>query len=221
MAQPARGGMGGSDPGPRDPVRDAENPDLLASPAIDHGTLPNLRSSFADTHMRLTDGGRTRQVTPREFGVATSLAGVNMRLKAGSAREIHWHKEGEWSYMLYGTARISAVDAQGRTFLDDVHEGDLWYFPSGIPHSIQGLNPDGCEFLLVFDDGSFVEDSTFLISDRFKHVPPEVLAKSLGVGYVPFAMGHYVENTGSTTLSSWRCSAARATPTSRSTSGWR
>jgi hypothetical protein len=32
--------------------------------------------------------------------------------------------------------------------------GDLWYFGPGIPHSIQGLDPDGCEFLLVFDDGA-------------------------------------------------------------------
>jgi oxalate decarboxylase len=83
--------------------------------------------------------------------------------------------------MLYGTARITAIDAQGRNFVDDVGVGDLWYFPSGMPHSIQGLGPDGCEFLLVFDSGSFDEDSTFLISDWFKHVPPEVLAKNFGV----------------------------------------
>ena len=31
----------------------------------------------------------------------------------------------------------------------------------GIPHSIQGLG-DGCEFLLVFDDGAFSENETFL-----------------------------------------------------------
>jgi hypothetical protein len=52
--------------------------------------------------------------------------------------------------------------------------GDLWYFPGGIPHSLQGLGPDGCEFLLVFDDGSFDEDDTFLITDLFKHIPADV-----------------------------------------------
>src|SRR5262245_22587994 len=51
----------------------------------------------------------------------------------------------------------------------------------GIPHSIQGLNPDGCEFLLVFDDGDFDEENTFLITDWFKHTPNEVLAKNFGV----------------------------------------
>ena len=54
--------------------------------------------------------------------------------------------------MLYGSARITA-SIRGRNFVDDVGAGDLWYFPAGIPHSIQGLGPDGCEFLLVFDDG--------------------------------------------------------------------
>jgi len=72
------------------------------------------------------------------------------------------------------------VDSNGHNFVDDVGVGDLWYFPAGIPHSIQGLNPDGCEFLLVFDDGNFDEDSTFLISDWFKHVPSDVLAKNFG-----------------------------------------
>jgi oxalate decarboxylase len=55
------------------------------------------------------------------------------------------------------------------------------FFPSGIPHSIQGLGADGCEFLLVFDDGDFDEDNTFLISDWFKHIPTNVLAKNFGV----------------------------------------
>jgi oxalate decarboxylase len=37
--------------------------------------------------------------------------------------------------------------------------------PGGTPHSIQGLGPDGCELLLVFDDGDFDEDNTFLLND--------------------------------------------------------
>lgn len=101
-----------------------------------------------------------------------------MRLNAGGIRELHWHKEAEWAYMTYGTARVTAFDTQGGWFVDDIGVGDLWYFPPGIPHSIQGLGPDGCEFLLAFDDGNFDEDSTFLLSDWFKHVPPEILAKN-------------------------------------------
>ena len=45
-----------------------------------------------------------------------------------------------------GRARITAVDQNERNFIADVGPGDLWYFPPGIPHSIQGL--EHCEFLL-------------------------------------------------------------------------
>jgi oxalate decarboxylase len=185
--QPLRPGYGGTDPGPRNLERDRQNPDLLVPPPTDHGTLPNLRFSFSDAHMREETGGWTRQVTVRELGISKDLAGVNMRLNAGGIRELHWHKAAEWAYMLYGTARITAIDAQGHNFVDDVGVGDLWYFPPGIPHSIQGLNPDGCEFLLVFDDGDFDEDNTFLLSDWFKHTPNEVLSKNFGVPGSSFA----------------------------------
>ena len=181
MPQPRRASVGGTNPGPKNPTRASQNPDLISPPATDHGVLPNLRFSFDDAHMRLTTGGWTRQVTVRELGISKNVAGVNMRLNAGGVRELHWHKAAEWAYMLYGAARITAIDAQGRNFVDDVGVGDLWYFPSGIPHSIQGLGPDGAEFLLVFDDGEFDEDNTFLLSDWLKHTPPDVLAKNFGV----------------------------------------
>jgi oxalate decarboxylase len=109
------------------------------------------------------------------------MAGVNMRLTAGGVRELHWHTAGEWAIMLYGTARITAIDADGKSFVADVTKNDLWYFPSGIPHSIQGLDPDGAEFMLVFDDGDFSEAETVLLSDSMAHLPREVLSKNFGV----------------------------------------
>jgi len=67
--------------------------------------------------------------------------------------------------MLEGRARVTALDTEGGNFIGEVEKGDLWYFPSGHPHSLQGLGKGGCEFLLIFDDGNFSEDSTFLLSD--------------------------------------------------------
>ena len=108
------------------------------------------------------------------------MAGVDMRLKPGAIRELHWHKEAEWAYMLAGSARITAIDADGRNFIDDLGVGDLWNFRAGLPHSIQAL-ADGCEFLLVFDDGAFSENETFLLTDWMVHTPMAVLAKNFGV----------------------------------------
>jgi oxalate decarboxylase len=179
--QPMRNGAGATDPGPRNVDRDRQNPDVLAPPATDSGTIPNLRFSYADAHSRLEPGGWAREITRRELPIATTLAGVNMRLERGAVREMHWHKQAEWAYMLTGEARITAIDQDGRSFIDDVGVGDVWYFPAGIPHSIQGIGDDGCEFLLIFDDGDFSENHTFLISDWIAHTPPEVLAKNFGV----------------------------------------
>lgn len=178
--EPTQGDRGASIMGPRNIPLERENPDQLASPYTDAGSIPNLKFSFAAARNRLADGGWAREVTVRELPIATTLAGVNMRLKPGAVRELHWHKEAEWAYMLAGRARVTAVDAEGRNFIEDVGVGDLWNFPKGIPHSIQGLE-EGCEFLLVFDDGDFTENETFLISDWFLHTPREILAKNFGV----------------------------------------
>jgi oxalate decarboxylase len=187
LPQPRRPGLGGDDPGPRSAERDRLSPDMLNQPATDSGTLPNLKFSFADAPTKEYSGGWTRQITVRELAVSKTIAGVDMRLNSGGVRELHWHKEAEWAFMLYGNARITAVDADGHNFVDDVGPGDLWYFPSGVPHSIQGLGQDGCEFLLVFDDGGFDEDSTFLLTDWFNHVPPALLAKNFQAPAEAFA----------------------------------
>jgi oxalate decarboxylase len=186
VPQPIRGADGATILGPRNIPIERENPDSLASPHTDAGTIPNLKFSFAAARNRLAPGGWAREVTIRELPVATTLSGVNMRLKPGGIRELHWHKEAEWAFMLAGRARLTAIDAQGRNFIDDVGVGDLWNFPAGIPHSIQGLE-EGCEFLLVFDNGNFSENETFLISDWFAHTPRAVLAKNFGVPEAAFA----------------------------------
>ncbi len=178
--QPIRGKEGASIMGPTNPTREAESPDRLLPPPTDRGTLPSLRWSFCDSHNRVSEGGWARQTTVRELPTATEIAGVNMRLTPGSIREMHWHKEGEWAYMLKGRARITSVDQNLCTFQDDVGEGEGWYFPTGIPHSIQALE-EGCEFLLVFDDGDFDENQTFLLTDWLARTPKEVLAKNFNV----------------------------------------
>lgn len=181
VPQPIRDdGAGSSDPGPRDIMRDIENPDLLVPPATDSGLLPNLKFSFSDAHMILKPGGWSREVTVRELPISTTIAGVNMRLTGGGVREAHWHQQSEWAYMILGWARVTAVDQAGRNFIADIGPGDLWFFPPGIPHTIQGLE-GGCEFLLLFDDGKFSDLSTLSLSDWFSHTPRDVLSANFGV----------------------------------------
>jgi len=172
-----------SDPGPANPALDAQNPDSIWPPSTDSKSLvQNFKYPFSFANKRTYEGGWSREVTVRELPVSKTLAGVNMRLTAGGVRELHWHTSAEWAIMLYGTARITAIDEVGKSFVADTKKNDLWFFPSGVPHSIQGLNPDGCEFMLVFDDGDFSESETVLLSDAMAHLPTEVLSKNFGVG---------------------------------------
>ncbi len=186
IIQPIRGSRGADDLGPRNIELDLQNPDLLIPPETDNGSLPNLKFPFAMAHNRLEDGGWAREVTLREFPVSKSMAGVNMRLGAGVVRELHWHKEAEWAYILHGTARLTVVDPEGNLSIDDLKPGDVWLVPAGVPHSIQGME-EGTEFLLVFDDGNFSENETLLITEYMAHTPPSVLAKNFGVPIDNFA----------------------------------
>jgi oxalate decarboxylase len=170
-----------SEPGPVNSPLDSQNPSAGNPPPTDAGGVQTFKYPFAFGHKRLHEGGWSREVTVRELEVSKTMAGVNMRLTAGGVRELHWHTAAEWAFMLYGSARITAIDNDGKSFVADVKENDLWYFPTGIPHSIQGLNPDGAEFLLVFDDGNFSEFATVLLSDWMAHTPKDVLAKNFGV----------------------------------------
>ena len=185
-------GRNNSDPGPKNTGLDAQNADSITPPASDAGSVPTFKYPFSMANKRLYDGGWSREVTVRELPIAKAIAGVNMRLTAVGIRELHWHTAGEWALMLYGSARITAVDAEGKSFVADVNKNDLWYFPTGVPHSIQGLGPDGAEFMLVFDDGDFSEFGTVLLSDSMAHTPREVLAKNFGAKEQAF--GNLPEN---------------------------
>jgi oxalate decarboxylase family bicupin protein len=177
--QPIRGSKGGTDPGPQTSEYDKLNPDAIAPPGTDHGSVDNALWPLGLSHRKLglDRAGWSRQQNEDNIPAATAMAGVDMRLEEGAYRELHWHKAGEWSYILNGSARVQVVNEEGQTFVDDLNVGDVWFFPPGVPHSIQALK-GGVEFLLVFDDGSFSEDNTFLVSELFAHNPLEVLSKN-------------------------------------------
>src|SRR6202046_3241232 len=170
-----------NDPGQENRGLLALNPNSNNSPPTDHGDLEPLWYSFDLVKKRVEEGGWTHQVTQRELPSSREIAGVNMRLTAGSYRELHWHTADEWAYVLYGNARVTVMNPDGTMFIGDVREGDLWIFPAGFPHSIQGLGPDGTEFLLVFNQGNFSEENTMLLSEWLAHMPPEVLVKNTGL----------------------------------------
>jgi oxalate decarboxylase len=105
-----------------------------------------------------------------------------MRLQPGAMRELHWHSlAAEWAYMLEGRCRVTVISPNGEAEIADFGPGDTWYFPRGHGHALQGLGPGECHFLLGFDNGHFSEFGTFSVTDWMAHLPPEILARNLGM----------------------------------------
>jgi oxalate decarboxylase len=158
-----------ADPGPQNQVLGNQFPSTQSPPETDVGGMPTTWASFNNAPKRIQNGGWARQVTVDDFAISKEISGVNMRLTTGGIRELHWHQAAEWAIMTYGNCRVTVLDTAGRPYVADVKAGDLWYFPPGAPHSLQGLGPDGCEFVICFDDGHADEFNTLLVTDWLAH----------------------------------------------------
>jgi oxalate decarboxylase len=170
-----------ADPGPHSPAIADQFPAASSPPPTDVSDMPQFWASFNNAPKRIQNGGWARQVTQYDFQISETIAGVNMRLTAGGLRELHWHTFAEWAYVTYGSCRITVLDPIGQAYVADVNEGDLWFFPAGFPHSLQGLGPDGCEFVIAFNDGKASEFNTLLLTDFLAHTPPDILAQNFAV----------------------------------------
>jgi oxalate decarboxylase len=173
--------------GPQNRVIESQFPNQIDSPPTDISTQPFFWSSFNISPRRVQRGGWARELTSADFHISDEIAGVNMYLEAGGIRELHWHQTAEWAVMTRGRCRVTTLSRSGLPSVEDVEEGDLWFFPAGTPHSLQGLGPDGAEFVLAFDDGAQSESNTLLLTDWFAHTPPDVLAKNFGVAQEVFS----------------------------------
>lgn len=95
--------------------------------------------------------------------------------------------QAEWGWVYAGRVLVSAVDEEGRYTASILNVGDVWYFPKGAAHTVQGLDDEN-EYLLVFDDGDFDKiGTTFMVDDWLAHTPRDVVAKNFGVDPSVFA----------------------------------
>ncbi|KAI0391748.1 RmlC-like cupin domain-containing protein [Xylariaceae sp. FL0594] len=160
---------------------DLQNPDNLGQQSTDSGVVPNLKWSFSDSRTRLLKGGWVRESVVTDLPSSKDIAAAQQHLKKGAIRELHWHRVAEWGYLYSGSILISAVDNDGKYIATKLEEGDVWYFPKGQAHTVQGLGEEN-EYLLVFDDGNFdAVGTTFHVDDWITHTPKSVLAKNFGL----------------------------------------
>ncbi|KAH9907179.1 putative oxalate decarboxylase oxdC [Xylariomycetidae sp. FL2044] len=162
-------------------VLDLQNPDNLGRQSTDNGVVPNLKWSFSDSKTRILRGGWVREQVVTDMPSSEDLSAAQQHLTKGSIRELHWHRVAEWGWVYAGSILISAVNEDGQFELAKLEEGDVWYFPKGVAHTVQGLE-DQNEFLLIFDDGNFdAVGTTFNVDDWITHTPKSILAKNFGL----------------------------------------
>ncbi|KAK2599740.1 hypothetical protein N8I77_011470 [Diaporthe amygdali] len=160
---------------------DLQNPDNLGAQSTDNGVVPNLKWSFSDSKTRILAGGWVREQVITDLPASHDIAAAQQHLKKGAIRELHWHRVAEWGFVYAGKIIVSAVDENGQYQVDTLDVGDIWYFPKGAAHTVQGLEDEN-EFLLVFDDGNFdAVGTTFNVDDWISHTPKSVLAKNFGL----------------------------------------
>ncbi|KAJ7875463.1 oxalate decarboxylase [Mycena leptocephala] len=187
--EPIRESYGAPIMGPSNIPLEQQNPDLLAPPTTDSGSLSNAKWPFSLSHNRLQTGGWARQENVGVMPIATCMSSLVPDMSPFSVDYQLWRPSicgdfgfSSWAYVLSGSTQVTAVDPEGRNFLATVGPGDLWFFPPGIPHSLQ--LPMTAR---IFDDGAFSEDSTFLLTDWLSHVPAEVIQKNFQANAAAFS----------------------------------
>lgn len=170
-----------TDAGGTNKALDLLNPANLGQEPTDSGTVVNLKWSFSDSHTRLLNGGWVREQVITDLPSSGDISGAQQHLEKGAIRELHWHRVAEWGFVYKGQITVFAVDENGRNQYETLNEGDIWYFPKGEAHGVQGL-ADENEYLLIFDDGNFdATGTTFMVDDWITHTPKDILAKNFGV----------------------------------------
>jgi len=150
--------------------------------------MPEIKYELEKQPLSTYSGGTSHEATAKNFPISKGICGVSMILKPGGLRELHWHANAaEWAYVTTGHCRVTVIDPEGRSEIRDFGPGDVWYFPRGHGHSIQGLGNEECHFILTFDNGYFSEFSTFSASDWIAQTQSETLRKAFGLSEAIFA----------------------------------
>ncbi|KAL5381842.1 hypothetical protein PMIN03_005507 [Paraphaeosphaeria minitans] len=160
---------------------DLANPSNLGEQSTDSGTVPNLKWRFSDSKTKIFPGGWVREQVIQDLPQSHDIAAAQQHLQRGAIRELHWHRVAEWGIVYEGRILVSAVNENGKYQVDELGYGDIWYFPKGQAHTVQGLDDEN-EYLLAFDDGDFDKvGTTFNLDDWVAKTPKAILAKNFGV----------------------------------------
>lgn len=154
----------------------------LPDPVTSGKELPTFKFQLEKQKGRVKGGSSVKAATAINFPISKSFAGASMWLESGGMRELHWHSNAaEWTYIVEGRIRITIIDPEGRSEVNEFSAGDVWFFPRGHAHMLECLGDQPAHFILIFDNGYFDEFGTFSLTDWIAHTPKKLLAKNFRV----------------------------------------
>ncbi|KAK0547116.1 hypothetical protein OC845_004272 [Tilletia horrida] len=129
-------------------------------------------------------GGWVKITDLRQFPASNTLASALVHVEPNAIRELHWHKNAEWGYIVSGKGRATAFagGATARTF--DLQGGDSWVFPTNYGHYIQNIGDEPLVFVEIFRGPNFGDDvkfDDFSLQQWLALNPPELVARTLNV----------------------------------------
>ncbi|KAK0529612.1 hypothetical protein OC842_004186 [Tilletia horrida] len=129
-------------------------------------------------------GGWVKITDVRQFPASSTLASALVHVEPNAIRELHWHKNTEWGYIISGHGRATAFagGATARTF--ELQAGDSWVFPTNYGHYIQNIGNEPLVFVEIFRGSNFgdeVKFDDFSLQQWLALNPPELVARNLNV----------------------------------------
>lgn len=154
------------------------------SEATESKPQPAKETAPSLTAMKLQQypGGTLREMTAADFPAIPNMASSLMDLEVGGLRVLHWHNTAaEIGFVVKGQAVLTVVDWNNNAEISTLKEGDIYYVPIGLAHSLACLGNEPCRICAVYDDGKTVESNAFNATDWIKAEPANILTAILNL----------------------------------------
>ena len=126
----------------------------MPDPLLSGPELPTFKFELEKSVGKVIGKSSGKEATVAQLPISKGIAGVSMVIEPGAMRELHWHATAaEWAFVIEGRVRTTVVSPTGESEINDFEPGDVWYFPRGHGHMLEGLGDKPTHFIRIFDNG--------------------------------------------------------------------
>jgi oxalate decarboxylase len=153
-------------------------PGPLTGDSIPGATVPHRFSSGLLAQEPIQTKSGTVRISDSSVFPATTIAAALVEVNPGGLREMHWHPNDEWMYVIEGQARMGVFAGQGQARTFDMRAGDVGYIPVAMGHYLENTGTTPLRFLELFKTSTFVD---FSLDTWMALTPQSLLDAHLGL----------------------------------------